>query len=271
MNDGKDLARRTWGASPTGVSHAKVYQFGTREYFETSLTFRENIEQPWLFKLIPFNSFSGKRVLEIGFGPGFDTYYFMKAGAEYSGIDITPENVVRTKNHMAAYGFEPDVSEGDAENLGYKDDSFDIVYSNGVLHHTPDMPQAFREAYRVLKPGGAFYVIVYHRNSIYYRLSNPISALLRGRTPKKQIRYIEANDPNLLPIVNVYSRSELCSILKNTGFEVEDVSVRKLTATEFPLSSVLAPVYRLIFRPPLLEWLGQRFGWYIIARARKVL
>lgn len=269
MNDGKDLARRTWGASPTGVAHAKVYEFGTREYFETSLEFRENIEQPWLQELVPFHSFTGKRVLEIGFGPGFDTYYFMNAGADYSGIDITPENVDRTKKHMAAYGFEPDVREGDAESLEFSDKSFDVVYSNGVLHHTPDMERAFREVERVLRPGGIFYVIVYHRNSIYYRLSNTISALLRGRAPKTQIRYIEANDPDLLPVVNVYSKSELATILKAANFEIEDMSVRKLVATEFPLASVLGPVYRAILRPPLLDRLSRKFGWYIVARARK--
>ena len=72
-----------------------------------------------------------------------------------------------TKKHLGFYGYYPRVLEGDAENFQFEDESFDIVFSNGVLHHTPDIGKSFREAYRVLKQGGEFWVIMYHKNSIF--------------------------------------------------------------------------------------------------------
>ncbi len=88
----------------------------------------------------------------MGCGAGFDAYRFMDSGARYTGVDITPENIERTKTHLGFYGFSPTVVQADAEHLPFSDATFDIVFSNGVLHHTPDMRAAFAEAFRVLKP-----------------------------------------------------------------------------------------------------------------------
>ena len=62
-------------------------------------------------------------------------------------------------------GLVSDLRVGDAENLPFPDNAFDIVYAYGVLHHSPDTPKAAREAMRVLKPGGRFIVMIYHRQS----------------------------------------------------------------------------------------------------------
>src|SRR6266702_4234852 len=87
-----------------GEGHLHPKRIGTRIECGTicrwAATHRDHIEQPWLGDLIPFQSMSGKRVLEIGFGPGYDALKFMQAGADYSGIDITAENVERTKKHL---------------------------------------------------------------------------------------------------------------------------------------------------------------------------
>jgi SAM-dependent methyltransferase len=272
QRDGKERARRTWGSSPTGWTAASGSEPGTQEFFERALKFRSEYEQPWLPEVIPFQAMAGKRVLEVGFGPGYDTFAFMRSGALYSGIDITPENVERTKRHLGHYGLTPDVLEADAEELPFDDASFDVVYSNGVLHHTPDIGRAIREARRVLKPGGSLYMILYHRNSIFYRLTLPLIWLIEGswrrETLAQRLRRIEANAAGETPIVNVYSRGEVADLVSRADLEVAWVGVRKLVIEDLPWLPIIRSVYRVIPRR-LLDATGKIAGWYVIVHAMR--
>jgi ubiquinone/menaquinone biosynthesis C-methylase UbiE len=209
----------------------------------------------------------GLKVLEIGFGPGFDALTFMSHGAIYSGVDITPENVDRTKSHLGYFGYSPDVREADAENLPFPAGSFDVVYSNGVLHHTPHIELAFAEAARVLRPGGNFYVILYHRNSIFARVSSVLSAAIRGIPIGDRFRNLEHNEAGESPLVNIYSRKELADMLMRSGFDVKAVDVRKLLAEDMPFCR---PPLSLVYRS-IPQWVydvfGKAFGWYVIGHA----
>ena len=91
--DGKEAARQVWGASPAGWVYGEGAAIGTKEYFENVIRKRSSYELPWLFEVFPFGMTKGKRVLEIGCGAGYDAYEFCRNGANYTGIDITPENI----------------------------------------------------------------------------------------------------------------------------------------------------------------------------------
>jgi len=88
----KERARSVWGASPAGTTHAPNEAPGTRAFFERARERRANDELPFLRELVPFAKWKGKQVLELGCGAGFDAYEICAAGAEYTGIDLTPEN-----------------------------------------------------------------------------------------------------------------------------------------------------------------------------------
>lgn len=269
---GKLEAQKTWGANPTGWTSARDFAPGTVEFFNKAREFRDNIEQPWLADVVPFHQMAGKRVLEIGFGPGYDTLKFLQAGANYTGIDITPENVERTKKHLAFFGYDPDVQQGDAENLPFADATFDVVYSNGVLHHVPDMERAFREARRVLKPGGQFIVILYNKRSVFYAglvLVHFLSGRFRRETLAQRRSRIETTTADAAPIVNVYSRNELDEILRKQGFAHPEITVRKCTPEDFPGSGKFGALYRLL-PSPVYNVLGRVAGWYLIARSTNI-
>jgi len=118
--------------------------------------------------LIPFAEARGKKVLEIGCGNGADGVLFAEHGAKYTGVDLTQAAIDATRKHFEAAGLSGTFQIENAEGLSFADQSFDMVYSYGVLHHTPHPATAINEVLRVLKPGGRAIVMLYHKRSFNY-------------------------------------------------------------------------------------------------------
>src|SRR5215510_12278005 len=97
--------------------------------------------------LVPFADARGKRVLEIGCGHGVDGVNLALNGGQYTGVDLTEEAVASTAEHFRRCGLAGEFRLENAEHLSFPDGSFDIVYSHGVLHHTPDPVRAVDEVY----------------------------------------------------------------------------------------------------------------------------
>lgn len=152
---------------------------GTRRFFEELDLHRYRVH-PHLLSAIDLHKTQGMRVLEIGCGCGSEAERFARAGASYTGLDLTHAAVALTQERFRQAQLPGSFIQGDAENLPFDDASFDLVYSHGVLHHTPDTARAVRELYRVLAPGGRAVVMLYHRNSFNYRINIGILRRLRA-------------------------------------------------------------------------------------------
>jgi SAM-dependent methyltransferase len=115
---------------------------------------------------------AGKRVLEIGLGEGSESERLIRQGARWSGVDLTAESVerVRTRLTLRELPYE-ELRQGSVLDLPFADDSFDMVFSHGVLHHVPEIRQAQAEIHRVLRPGGELVIMVYARWSLNYLVS----------------------------------------------------------------------------------------------------
>jgi len=114
----------------------------------------------------------GRTVLEIGLGQGAESEQIIRRGAVWSGLDLTSESVERVRTRLALRDLpHNDVRQGSAVGIPWPDDSFDIVFSHGVLHHVPDIRRAEREIHRVLKPGGLLVAMLYARASLNYQVS----------------------------------------------------------------------------------------------------
>jgi ubiquinone/menaquinone biosynthesis C-methylase UbiE len=118
-------------------------------------------------------------VLEIGCGCGSEAERFARAGAHYTAVDLTNAAVSITRRRLQLAHLDGCFVQGDAERLPFPDGSFDLVYSHGVLHHTPDTPLAIREVQRVLAPGGRAIVMLYYRDSLNYHVNLRIVRRLR--------------------------------------------------------------------------------------------
>lgn len=172
----KERVRAFWQANPCGVKFADAPP-GTRKFYELVEAHRYTKE--WHIPIAAdFESARGLKVLEIGCGLGTDGAQFAQAGADYTGVDLTEAAVELARKRFETFGIPGKFQTEDAEQLQFADATFDLVYSHGVLHHTPDTQKAIREVHRVLRPGGRAMVMLYHRDSYNYRVN--ISMLRRA-------------------------------------------------------------------------------------------
>jgi len=118
--------------------------------------------------LVPFAEAKGHTVLEIGTGNGADGAMFAMNGANYTGVDLTETALQATRRHFDVLGLHGRFQRENAEKLSFPDESFDWVYSHGVLHHTPNPQSAINEVWRVLKPNGRAIIMLYHKRSFNY-------------------------------------------------------------------------------------------------------
>lgn len=274
IEDIKNSTKKVWGASPAGSAYGKQYQPGSKDFFEAVLEKRFSYELDWLDGIVDFKRFNGKKVLEVGCGAGYDAYQFCKHGADYTGIDIVPENPVLTQKHLEFYGFKATAIEMDAEKLTLDDNTFDYVFSFGVLHHTPNIRKALQHIYNVLKVGGECQIIVYNKHSIFYWLTLVLSVwILRGKFLKMSLKdmrsKIEYTQSDALPLVNVYSKRQICKLMKEAGFSIIKTDIRKLLAEDLPSIPLIRKMYKYIPKR-FLDVLGKKFGWYVSVRAVKI-
>lgn len=122
--------------------------------------------EPYILHFAAFEKYHGKNILEVGVGLGADHKKFAEAGAICTGIDLTRKAIDVTSKRLAEFGLKSDLSVGDAESLDKPADTFDLVYSWGVIHHSPKTELAAAEILRVLKPGGKFKVMIYNKYSM---------------------------------------------------------------------------------------------------------
>jgi ubiquinone/menaquinone biosynthesis C-methylase UbiE len=164
----KERVREFWQEHPCGTKFTDV-ETGSPEFFERIEQHR--YEKEWhIPTAAKFAATGGLKVLEIGCGIGTDGAQFARAGADYTGIDLTEAAINLARTRFAVSGLKGEFRVSDAEQLDFGDDTFDVVYSHGVLHHTPDIEAAVSEIHRVLKPGGRAMIMLYHRDSYNYRI-----------------------------------------------------------------------------------------------------
>jgi ubiquinone/menaquinone biosynthesis C-methylase UbiE len=192
-NADKSSVHDFWNAAACGET---LYLRGTtRDAYEAHARMRYALE-PEILRFAEFARWRGKSILEIGVGLGADHSRFAQQGAILTGIDLTERAVQHARTRMAALDLESRIEVGDAEHLPFPAATFDLVYSWGVLHHSPDTPRCVREAYRVLKPGGTAKVMIYHKHSMVGFMLWIRYGLLRLRpfTPLADIysRYLES-------------------------------------------------------------------------------
>jgi SAM-dependent methyltransferase len=202
-------------------------------------------------RLVPFDRYGGRRVLEVGCGAGTDLVRFARHGARATGIDLAPSSIALAKQNFVYAGLSADLLVADGETLPFRDASFDLVYAHGVVQYTSSDRALVAECRRVLRPGGLAVFQVYNRVSWLNALS---------KVTKVDLEHVDA------PVLRKYSLGEFRELLK--GF-----SRVRIVPERFPVKTRLhgglkGLVYNTCFvglfnampRP-----LTRRFGWHLLA------
>lgn len=268
MNTDKLKVHDFWNAASCGED---LYLPTTsREGYEKQAQIRYDLE-PYIFELARFRETKGQQVLEIGVGLGADHQMFAEAGAVLHGIDLTARAVEHTSTRLGALGLSSQLAVGDAESLDFADASFDVVYSWGVLHHSPDTAKAFTEVHRVLKPGGAARLMIYHKWSLVGLMLWVRYALL-GLRPWLSLNKIYARHLES-PGTKAYSIAQAKAMLSAFGA----VNIRVvLTHGDLLESSAgqrhqgtLLSIARMIWPRHLIRHLLPGFGLFMLIEAKK--
>jgi ubiquinone/menaquinone biosynthesis C-methylase UbiE len=235
MNKTKNEIMDWWG-DLYSQCYAAADSVLTEESLKKDLTDLEDMfkirEHLAYVEMLPELKAKGLCVLEIGPGAGGHAALFAHHGAHVTTLDITPSRAVSTAMKLALVGDKKGLScQGDSEALPFADNTFDIVYSNGVLHHTISTVKAVEEAHRVLKPGGKAVMMLYSRHSAEYWVDIVPRAIVNGgifHLPEANwVGRVTEGTPKFgkvkNPITRVYSASQIRKLF--SGFEM--VSLRK--------------------------------------------
>ena len=261
--------KKYWDRRPCNIRHSPQ-SVGTREYFD-EVEQRKYFVEPHIPGFADFERWRGKEVLEIGCGIGTDSCNFVRKGANLTIVELSTESLSIARKRLELYGLKANFINGNAEELDQllpPHQKFDLIYSFGVIHHTPHPDKVIEAIAKRLKPRGELRLMLYARFSwkmlwIYLRYIWFEPWNWRSLPAK----YSEAQIGS--PVSYVYSFQEARELLR--GFKI--VSMRKDHIFPYRISDYVQ--YRYIrnwyFRvlpEAWFRWLEQKLGWHLLIVAQ---
>lgn len=269
MENNKLKVKEFWNEASCG-ERLYLVDNQTQDDFNKHTSIRYQLE-PYIFDFAGFNEGTGKRVLEVGVGLGADHQKWAEAGAELYGIDLTERAIANTFHRLNLFNLKSNLLVDDAENLSFEDNFFDIVYSWGVVHHSPNPSNAVDEVFRVLKPGGVAKIMIYHKWSFVGYMLWFRYGLMKFKpwTSLTEIysKYLES------PGTKAYTKAEARALFK----KYSDIEIRTVLTHGDLLSSKagqrhegkLLDIARKVFPRRLIRSLFPKHGLFMLISATK--
>jgi ubiquinone/menaquinone biosynthesis C-methylase UbiE len=263
-----------WDARPCNIRHSEK-PIGGREYFD-EVEKRKFFVEPHLVEFADFPSVKGKKVLEIGCGMGTTTINFARAGAKkVTAVDFSEKSLALAKQRAIVYGLNHviDFCHANAEELSktVPQEEYDLIFSFGVIHHTPHPGKVLEELKNYLAQEGELKIMVYHRHSwktlwILFKYGR----LKFWRFSELIATFSEAQEG--CPITYTYSKNEAKKLLETKGFQTVDLKVDHIFAYRIQdyVQHRYVKVWYFRWIPEcLFRALEKKVGWHLCVTAKK--
>lgn len=266
-----DRVKDYWNARPCNIRHS-TQPIGTKEYFD-EVEARKYMVEFHIPAFADFEQWRGKKVLEIGCGIGTDTINFARHGAQVTTVDLSAKSMELAQQRAAVFNLQDKIRflPGNAEQLStfVPVEPYDLIYSFGVIHHTPHPDNVLEELRKYTHPGTVVKIMVYHRRS--YKVAWIFATEGKGQFWKlSEIIARNAEAQTGCPIAYTYTRKEGRELLERHGFKVSKVEVDHI----FPYRIRDYVQYRYVREPyfawmpqPMFRALERRIGWHLLLTA----
>ena len=242
-----EVVKTFWNNIPCNINHSNK-DLNTKEYFNEVSDKRYKVE-PHILTFANFENYKDKKVLEIGCGIATDGQKFAENGAIYKGIDLTPRGIEIAKNRFKLFNLPGEFEVQNIEEY-ISNEKYDLIYSFGVLHHTPDINKALKNIYSMLKDGGELKIMLYAKNSWkYFRIIDGLD---------------QYEAQNNVPIANVYTKEEVLDLLKDfKNIKIEQTHIFPYKIPEYKQQKFIKEDYFECMPEDLFNCLKKNLGWHL--------
>jgi 2-polyprenyl-3-methyl-5-hydroxy-6-metoxy-1,4-benzoquinol methylase len=266
-----DEVRSYWDRRPCNIRHSPK-PVGTREYFD-EVEARKYFVEPHIPRFAQFERWRGKKVLEIGCGIGTDTVNFARNGAQVTAVDLSPESLELARKRVEVYGLHDQVRfySGSAEELRsfVPAEPYDLIYSFGVIHHTPHPARVMDQMRQYTRPGTTVKLMVYYQRS--WKVFWILMGYGKGQFWRLQEVVAEHSEAQTgCPVTYTYTREEGRKLIESSGFKATEIFVDHI----FPYRIPQYVKYEYVKDWPwswtpdrAFHWMQRHFGWHLCLTA----
>lgn len=257
-----------WDSRPCNIRHSPR-EIGSIEYFN-DVEARKYFVEPHIPDFAEFGRWKDKKVLEIGCGIGTDTINFARAGAEVTAMDYSEESLKIAKQRAKVFDLPIKFYHADAERISevIPVEKYDLVYSFGVIHHTPHPLKAVAEIKKYMDKDSVFKIMVYSRNS--YKTWWIILKYGLGQFWKKDkliAKYSEAQTGS--PVTYSYTKNSISTLLD--GFKIDDMFIDHIfpySIPEYKKYQYKKVWYFRVLPNFLFRQMEKTWGWHLCVSAK---
>lgn len=260
-----------WDRRPCNVRHS-LRSIGTRAYFD-EVEARKYFVEPHIPRFAEFERWRNKEVLEIGCGIGTDTINFARHGASVTAIDLSAKSLEIARQRVEVYGLQERIRfyQGNAEHLTkfVPVQPYDLIYSFGVIHHTPYPERVIEQMQNYVQPGSTVKLMVYHRHS--WRVFWILVSYGKGQFWRLAELVAQNSEAQTgCPVTYTFTRQEGKNLLERYGFRVTEMWVDHIFPYRIPdyLQYRYVKVWHFRWLPyRFFHWLEARLGWHLCVTA----